>query len=243
MKTRFVVLAMVIACAALLGWSSLALAQGGTVEVSQPVQLTSNNYYERGQSITYDGSEYWLFYGRSDTVTGNYGNSNPDVHDYRVYYKKAATIPDLAVATPMVISATHNISGYLGETGATYFGGDVWSFATVISGTEAVLYGWYTGDGGTTWTEVGPIISGLSTGQAHHDEIAFGGELWVLEGSGNFTTMHSSTPKTGGWSTPLVVDADPAITGGLGHFYVDGGSLYLALYSNSKNYIYKYNDT
>ena len=48
------------------------------IEVSQPVQVTDNAYYERGQSIIYDGENYWLFYARSDSVTGNYGNSNPD---------------------------------------------------------------------------------------------------------------------------------------------------------------------
>ena len=40
-----------------------------TLDVSAPVQLTSNSLYERGQSIAYDGVNYWLFYGRSTSVT------------------------------------------------------------------------------------------------------------------------------------------------------------------------------
>ncbi len=78
----------------------------------------------------------------------------------------------------------------------------------------------------------------MSDGQGHHDEVVFDGELWVIEGSGNFATMHSATPKTGGWSTPLNVDA--ALAGGLVHFFVDGTDLYLAINSAGTNYIYKY---
>ncbi len=207
--------------------------------VSLPIQLTSDVHYERGESITYDGTDYWLFYGRSSSFTGTYATGNPDINDYQVYYKKAPSIAGLAAATPALITGVaHNQDSFLGETGAAYFDGEVWAFATVVSGTSASLYGWYTQDG-TTWTEVGPVLTGLSAGQAHHDEIAFDGELWVLEGSGNFTTMHSSTPKTGGWSTPLSVDN--ALTGGLAHFYAEGDTLYLAIYSNGSNYIYRYN--
>ncbi len=214
------------------------------VRVSPPVQLTFDDHYGRGESIAYDGANYWLFYGRSESFTGTYSSGNPDIHDYQVYYKKADSIPGLAAATAERITGTlvtHNENGYLGETGAAYFDGEVWAFATIVSGTTADLYGWYTGDEGATWTEVGPILTGLSSGQAHHDEIAFNGELWVVEGSGDFTTMHSATPKSGGWSTPLTVDA--ALTGGLAHFFIDGSDLYLAIYSSSSNYIYKYNPT
>jgi parallel beta-helix repeat protein len=215
-------------------------AVAATIEVSQPTQVTSDSYYERGQAIRYGGGYYWLFYGRSASVTGNYGNDNPDLHDYVVYYKKATTIAGLAGASATQISGVaHNSNSYLGETGAAYFGGDVWAFATIDVGANADLYGWWTSDGGTTWNEVGPIISGLSDGQAHHDEVSFNGELWVVEGSGNFTTQHSATPKTGGWSAPLNVDA--ALTGGLVHFFVDGSDLYLAINASGMNYIYKYN--
>jgi hypothetical protein len=216
-----------------------AAAQTATVEVSLPVQVTSNSYYERGQSIVYDGTDYWLFYGRSATVTVPYATGNPDVHDYVVYYKKATTVAGLASATATAISGVaHNSNSYLGETGAAYFGSEVWAFATIDVGATAELYGWYTTDG-STWTEVGPIVSSLSDGQAHHDEVAFGGELWVAEGSGNFTTMHSATPDIGGWSTPLNVDG--ALTGGLVHFFVDSTDLYLAINAAGMNYIYKYN--
>ncbi len=220
----------------------LAMATAGlaaTIEVSQPVQVTANSYYERGQAVVYDGTNYWLFYGRSTTVTGNYDNDSPETHDYEVYYKKESTVAALPGAMAAKVVGANNTNGYLGETGAAYLGSDVWAFASVDIGVSCDIYGWWTNDGGTSWNEVGPIVTGMSSGQGHHDEIAFGGEMWVVEGSGNFTTMHSATPKTGGWSAALNVDA--ALTGGMVHFFVDGSDLYLAIYSAGTNYIYKYN--
>ena len=218
-------------------------ANGETVtEVSQPIQVTNDSHYERGQSIVYGGGYYWLFYGRSAGCTASYATGTPDVNDYVVYYKDATTVAGLAGASATAISdVAHNANGYLGETGAAYFGDEVWAFATIDVGTTADLYGWWTADGGSTWNEVGPIVSGLSDGQGHHDETVFDGELWVVEGSGNFTTMHSATPKTDGWNTPLDVDA--ALTGGLVHFFVDGTDLYLAINASDMNYIYKYDST
>ena len=229
------VLVLTILVSGAVGWATT-----DPIEVSQPTQITSDTHYERGESIVYDGSNYWLFYGRSAGCTAPYETGNPDVNDYEVYYKKATTVAGLAGAPATAISGVaHNSNGYLGETGAAYFGSEVWAFATIDVGANADLYGWWTADGGTTWNEVGSIISGLSDGQGHHDEVAFDGELWVVEGSGDFNTKHSATPKTGGWSAPLNVDA--ALTGGLVHFFVDGSDLYLAINASGMNYIYKYN--
>lgn len=239
---RWSVIALLAVAVAVLPLQGKVARATPVIEVSQPVQITSDSHYERGQSVAFDGADYWLFYGRSDTVTGNYDNANPDTHDYEVYFQKASSVPDLASATPTLISGVaHNANSYLGETGAAYFDSDVWAFATIDVGATAELYGWYTSDGGSSWTEVGPIVTGLSDGQAHHDEVAFDGELWVVEGSGDFTTTHSATPKAGGWSGPVVVDSSSAVTGGLAHFFVEGSDLYLAVYSNGKNYVYEYN--
>jgi hypothetical protein len=213
------------------GWAA-------TLEVSQPVQVTSDSYYERGQAIVYDGTDYWLFYGRSASCTVPYSSGDPDIHDYQVYLSKASTVAGLADATPIAISGAAD--SYLGETGAVAYGADVWVFATIDADgvytptSDCDLYGWWSADG-TSWSQVGPIISGIGDGQAHHDEVVFDGKLWVLDGSGSFTTMYSTTPKTGGWSTPVTVGS---ATGGLGHFFVDGTSLYLALGSGGSYYIY-----
>lgn len=220
-------------------------AFGDVIDVSQPVQVTSDTYYERGQAIVFDGTSYWLFYGRSASVTGNYQNGNPDTHDYQVYYKKAATVEGLTTALATAVPGA--VNSFLGEIGAVVFNGDVWVFATIdtdlgSTGTHAELHGWWTGDDGANWNQVGPIISGLSDGQAHHDEYVFEGDIWIVEGSGNFTTIHSSTPKTGGWSSPVTVGS---LTGGLAHFFYEdlnakapGEELYLALFSAGNNYIF-----
>jgi hypothetical protein len=212
------------------------MAAGPTLEVSQPVQLTGDSHYERGQSVAYDGSDYWLFYGRSDTVTWPFHDapahpSDPDTHDYRVYYQKASSVAGLAGAAATLVLGANNINGYMGETAAAVFGGKVWAFASIDMGANASLYGWYTTDG-SSWTEVGPIVTGLSDGAAHFDAVAFGGELWIAYNGGtNWKTTHSATPEAGGWSAPLDV-SDPG-SDGTGKFYVGGSDLYLALAQNS----------
>jgi hypothetical protein len=144
-----------------------------TIEVTQPIQVTTNSYYERGQSIVFDGSDYWMFYGRSDSETGNYQNEisgdGVDGHNYKVYYKTAESIADLPSATATLISCSGNQNGYLGETGAAYFGGEVWAFATIDVGSTAEVYGWY--HDGTNWNEVSSMVTGLSDGAAHHEEV------------------------------------------------------------------------
>jgi len=123
-----------------------------TLDVSQPIQVTDNEYYERGQSIIYDGSNYWLFYGRSASVTGNYGNDNPDTHDYEVYYKKANSIPNLVGAAATRVADGDNENVYLGETDSAYYNGYVRVYASVDQGDgTAELYQWFSNDGGATW--------------------------------------------------------------------------------------------
>jgi|GEM_PF-1628768 parallel beta-helix repeat protein len=215
--------------------------------VTQPIQITSDSHYERGQAIVYDGTDYWLFYGRSASVTGNYQNSNPDTQDYEIYYKKASTIPGLETATPVAIGGA--VNSYLGELGAAVFGGKVWVFASIdpnpgASGDKCQLYGWYTSDGGSSWNQTEDLVAAATPfgdGQAHHDEIAFDGKLWLVTGSGKFYTRRaSSSPELeASWTAPLSVDA--ALTGGLARFFIEGTYLYLVIFSNNISYIYNYN--
>ena len=215
-----------------------AVPAGATVtsaiEVSQPVQVTSDSHYERGQSIVYDGTNYWLFYGRSVRCEGWYQSGDPDLHDYEVYYKKAASVADLAAATPTLIPGANNQNGYLGETGAAYVDGNVWAFATIDIGATADLYGWYTDDSGSTWTEVGPLAEGLSEGAAHHDEIGFDGKLYVMvnnpDALSGWYTKYTDDPtaSTITWSSYVPL-ADPNLVNGLGHFLIDGTDLYIGL--------------
>ncbi len=194
-----------------------------TIEVSQPVQLTSNAYYERGQSLIFDGSNYWLFYGRSDSVTGNYGNGNPDTHDYRIYYKKAPTIEGLASATPTLLNAPHNANIYLGETDAAYYvspSADVRVYAAVDVGNQADLYQFYTNDNGATWNE-NIITTGLPDGAAHFASTSCDGKLWFAYQLGN---DWKSKYWNGGWSAEF----DITDNYGTAKFYCEGTDLYFA---------------
>jgi hypothetical protein len=222
-----------------------------TIEVSQPIQLTNDGHYERGQSIVYDGANYWLFYGRSASYTGTYQTGDPDIYDYALYYKKASTVAGLASATATAVtSETIQPTGFHnGETGAAYYDGKVWAFAPIEDPDHPVrgaVYGWYTTDG-SSWTAVGPFWGNKLYGSLHHDEVSFGGELWIVQGTaaGNITTRHGNPydPTTQNW-----VDSELGINlgsgGGIIHFFVDSGELYLAGLKCTEpkaNVIYHYN--
>jgi len=199
--------------------------------VSQPIQLTDDIHYERGQAVVFDGTDYWLFYGRSATATGWYQDGDPDVYDYQIFYKKAASVADLATAAPIAVPGA--VDCYNGEIGAAVHGGEVWTFAAVPSANfpgRRSLNGWYSVDGGTSWAQAADIADDLSDGAAHHDEISYGGELFVLVNrglaTGGWSYLKSATPAAGGWTpeTPIAIPGN-----GLGHFMVDGADLYLGI--------------
>ncbi|MBN1884066.1 MAG: T9SS type A sorting domain-containing protein [Candidatus Krumholzibacteriota bacterium] len=238
MKRRYIASLLVLAACLALG--TPVAAGAATIEVSQPVQVTFDAHYERGQAIVFDGADYWLFYGRSATVTGNYQNDNPDVYDYQVYFKKAASVAGLAAATAQAIPGAVNC--YNGEIGAAVHDGRVWTFAAVPSLNFAgrrSLYGWYTADGGATWTQRADLADNLPDGAAHHDEVSFGGELFVManypDGNAGWHTKHAADPTaaTISWSAYVPLNAVSNLVNGTGHFFVDGATLRIAILRTS----------
>jgi len=206
---------------------SEAMAQtGSTISVSQPIQVTDSEYYERGQSIVYDGSDYWLFYGRSATVTGNYQDSVPDVHDYAIFYKKASSVGGLAAATATAVPGVTDC--YNGEIGAAVLDSKVWTFCS--PDPTGSLYGYYTTDG-TSWTTEADMATGMSTGSAHHDEVAFDGKLFVMvnnpDSLSGWQTKYTTDPTASSisWSTYSAL----GLVNGTGHFFVDGSKLYIGI--------------
>ena len=216
------------------GWAA-------TLEVSQPVQVTSDSYYERGQAIVYDGTNYWLFYGRSASCNTPYsGVINPDIHDYAIYYKKATTIPDLVLATPVAVPGATDC--YLGETGAAVVDGNVWTFGAVPSlnfpGAKS-LYGWYTSDNGGSWNQVADLWDDMPNGAAHHDETGFDGKLYLMAGypesySGWYSKW-TDDPTAGSitWSSPIPLNSTSNLINGTGHFFVEGATLYIGILRTS----------
>jgi len=230
---RHIIIAVLLALSLSLTTTVPAAATTDVIEVSQPVQVTSNAYYERGQSITYDGTSYWLFYGRSASVTGNYQSGNPDLHDYCIYYKKAGTLAGLAADLETAVTGTHNNQLYLGETDAAYFNGEVWVFASYDTGSSCDLYAWHTTDGGS-WTETGPIVTNLPVGAAHFASTTYGGELWIAYQIGNqWKTKHYDGST---WSE----ESDLVSGYGTGKFYVEGSGLYFAVAQKTSISIYQY---
>ena len=195
-----------------------------TVSVSQPIQVTSDSHYVRGQSICYDGSNYWLFYGRSASCTDPYSSGNPDLHDYEVYYKKASSVAGLATATAAKVPGTHNSNVYLGETDSAYYVSAstdaVRVYAAVDEGSTATLYQWYYTLDTLTWHE-STIATGLPTGSAHFAVTNFSGNLWVAyKSGGNWVSMYHSGSS---WSSTYTIKSS---TSGTGKFFCDGSDLY-----------------
>ncbi|MBN2565185.1 MAG: right-handed parallel beta-helix repeat-containing protein, partial [Candidatus Eisenbacteria bacterium] len=246
MRATFTILVLVAITAVLSG-----AAHAATVDVSQPVQVTSGSYYERGQAVVYDGTDYWLFYGRSASCNTPYsGATNPDVHDYAIYYKKASSVAGLASASAVAVPGATDC--YLGETGAAVVDGNVWTFGAVPSvgfpGAKS-LYGWYTGDGGTSWTQVADLWDDMPDGAAHHDEIGFDGKLYVMANyPESYTGWYSKwtddpTAGTITWSSPIPLDATSNLINGTGHFYAEGSSLYIGIlrtYPTKDNKVLQY---
>lgn len=212
---------------------SVNFVMAATIEVSQPTQITSNSYYERGQSIVYDGTNYWLFYGRSTDETGNYDSGTPDDNNYEIYYKKATTISDLAGAAATAVTGADNI--YQGQTSAVYYGGNVWVFAADETSNDHSIKAWHTTDG-TSWTEHDTGIDGC--GAPHLLAIVYDNKIFLaynaVGGKIQIVTYNGSS-----WSSPI----DASINEGMPRFYVDGSDLYMfwVSWGMPAYYIHKYN--
>jgi len=236
MKKTFiflVTLALVLSFSLVTATPVVADPDPGTIDVSQPVQVSSDTHYERGQSIIYDGSNYWLFYGRSDSVTDTYESGNPDTHDYRIYYKKASTVSGLAAATPTLLSSGSNHNIYLGETDAAYYQGIVRVYAAVDVGATCDLYQFHTTDGGSTWMGV-VMRHGLPDGAAHFAVTTCGDKLWfAYQMGGNWTSRYCC-----GWSPS---EYDITNNYGTAKFYVEGTNLYFVRADSGDQDIFKWN--
>jgi hypothetical protein len=238
MKKTF---SLLIALALVLSFSVVGVPAGvvgastSTINVSQPVQVTSNSYYERGQSIVYDGSNYWLFYGRSVSVQVSYDSGNPDTHDYEIYYKKASTVAGLAGATPTLLVSTHNANIYLGETDSAYYGGKVRVYAAVDVGATCTLYQFWTDDGGSSWTE-NTIVTGMPDGAAHFAVTSCDGKLWFAYQEGN---DWNSKYWDGSWHGAY----DITNNYGTAKFYVEGTNLYFVRADSGDQDIFEWNGT
>jgi hypothetical protein len=161
-------LVMAIALLAMLvtsGWAA-------TIEVSGATHMTANAEYDRNPSIVYDGSDYWLFWTKGDDVSTagvRGGTYNPDADTYVVYYKTAGTLAGLASAaeTKLALSETSRPANFDQRVvSATYFGGDIYAFASSgQSGTDRGLY--YYKWNGVSWTGPTTLIADATARGGH----------------------------------------------------------------------------
>jgi len=209
-----------------------------TIEVSQPTQITSDSHYERGSSVLEDSSgNYWLFWGRHASFTGNYGTGNPDDSNYDIYFTKSSTVAGLAGAGTAVTSSGDI---YQGQTACAEYGGKIWVFG---SRSDSIYY-WTTTDG-SSWT--GPTDTGFD---GHFFDVAVhGSNLWMSWNDTNDGYMKVVSYNGTTWGTPTNLQGSPTIAGAINRLYVDSTGDMWCYYSNGWGvtpdvyYFHKYDDT
>ena len=195
---------MLVAGLAALGGPVQVTAQAvsNTIDVSQPTHLTENNEYDRNPSIIWDGTEYWLLYTKGDD-TGTAGvrgsGYNPDGDTYVVYYKRAATIVDLATAgeTKLALSESARPANFDQRVvSATYFDGKVYAFVSSgQSGTTRGLH--YYAHDGTSWSGPTTLIANATARGGHVNVSSDGSRVYIVwessDGSSDCYTWDGTT--------------------------------------------------
>jgi len=216
--------------------------------VSQPMQITNSSYYERGESVLKDSyGQYWLFWGRSEDFTGNYGTGNPDNSHYVIYYKVANTVEGLATATAQAVpnmppGSAGSDKIYQGQTAACEYNGDIYVFATNNSGGANKIVYWYTSDNGTTWST--EQFTGF---YGHHlDVLTHDGKIWLSWNAGNAVNVASYNGTS--WSSATTIQGC-TVSGPITRLYEDSNGDMILYFTNGwaitpdKYYFYVYNDT
>ncbi len=225
----------------ILGLISFAFATN--IEVSQPTQITSNEYYERGNSVVKDGSgNYWVFYGRSDEFTGNYSTGSPDNDHYSIYYKTATSINGLVSAIPQLLpnQPTGIEKIFQGQTAATVLGGDVYVFATKSIGTEIVYWKLHEG----TWSAM--QNSGFVGFQI--DVTTHGGKIWLSYIFVGATNTYVASYDGSSWSSEYAIQGTGSINNPITRFYENSAGKMILYFINgwaivpNVYYFYEYDD-
>ena len=205
----------------------IAGATTDPIEISQPVQISSDSHYERGNSALKDGDgDFWLFWGRHESFEGNYGSGNPDDSKYEIFYKKAGTVAGLETATALPVGNMPTTADkiYQGQTSCVEYGTKIWVFA-VDTGANQVK-AWTTDDDGATWPVADVIPSGLGSFEGSHlwatvYDDGGGSKIWLAVNRGG--NLDVTTYDGVSWSAVSTAVAHE----GLVRFFVDSGNLYL----------------
>ncbi len=231
--------AFLLVVAALMVLAAAGGLKAGDIDVSQPTQITSDTHYERGNSVLEDsGGNFWVFYGRHETFTGNYGTGNPDNHQYVIYYKKAGSVAGLAGATAQAVGSMPVTADkiYQGQTACVEYGGDIWVFGVDMGDGGGQVKAWTTSDGGTSWS-VSDVLPGVDPFEGFHLwTTVYNSKIYlaVTRGGNIDVTEYDGVS----WSNLHTVIAHE----GMPRLFVDSGNLYLyyTSWSLPAFYIYQY---
>ena len=178
MKKTLIFLAIALA-------ASFSIASASTIHVGPPSYCTDNTQYDRNPSVTFDGSNYWLFYTKGDdsSTEGVRGTSyNPDGDTYVVYYKQSSTIAGLTTAseTKLELSESNRPAGFDQRVvSAVFFNAHIYAFVSSgQSGTDRGLY-YYEFDGGD-WSGPITLISDATARGGHVNVVTNGSYVYIV---------------------------------------------------------------
>jgi hypothetical protein len=194
------------------------------VFADQDIQITTNPQYDRNPSIIRaTDNTYWLFFARGRDTGGirDVDGYNPDLDYYDIYYKTAASIPELVAAAETMIPLPPPDNAQRDISALQTTDGMIWVFTStgLGAGTQRSIY-YYTYDG--SWH--GPKEVPLTEYAAHINVVEDGGKLWVFFDIGYNLYLVSYNEATEVWSSPMTSVATNAT---LGKAFVDNGTFYV----------------
>lgn len=203
----WMVLVLVVGLGVGLAPVRLVAANGGpaTIEVSQPVQLTTNPKFDRNPSFFKENNgAWWVFFarGRGDPTAPGY---NPDTDYYDIcYIKSTDNGATWTEGTLPAIPGGHGM-GAFSPAAFQDIAGKIW---VVYAANGVGIFYFTSTDSGVNWTgpTAVPNVGGYTVGN-HMDAIcANDGKIWVFyhgnPGSAIYTRNFGGTD----WSSPTLVD-------------------------------------
>ena len=197
-----------------------ASATAATIEVSQPVQVTTSDRYDRNPSVFKKDGTIWVFFVRA-TSAGSHDPDdgyNPDADTYDVYYTTSTDNGATWSAPTKVVNASTGQRGMAAFVDNT---GKIWVFVSAPGATDIK----YTtsADNGATWS---PLTDTGFAG-SHVDAFqASDGKIWVFYEDGG-TGIEAIKSADGGATWTHVTNIGPSPNDGIPKAMEADGKIYV----------------
>ena len=195
-------------------------AWAATIEVSQPVQITTSDRYDRNPSVFKKDGTLWMFFVRA-TGAGSHDPDdgyNPDADAYDVYY---TTSTDNGATWSAPIRVANASTGQRGMAAFVDNTGKIWVFVSAPGATD-IKYTTSTDDG-VTWS----ALTDTGYDGSHVDAFqASDGKIWVFYENGG-TGIEAIKSADGGATWTHVTNISPSPNDGIPKAMEADGKIYV----------------